>query len=123
MPRAMYSCDDEVASGLVRAPQHNVGMGMLGIPMIDRDPVEASTQIAFHLRHKLTREGLNVPNLGRIIRGYDKAELMPVALNPLFEFSGIHLISRRSVKLAPPALRCNAVSLDVAEMPVCRLWS
>src|SRR5450755_4256878 len=46
---------------------------------------------------------------------------MPVGLDPLFEFSGVNLISPGSVKLAPPALRCNAVPLDVAEMSLCRL--
>ena len=100
--------------------KHNVGMGMLGVPMIDRDPVEASTQIAFHLRHELAREGLQISDLDRIIRRYDKAELMPVGLNPLLEFCGVNLISPRSVKLAPPALTCNAIALDVSEMPACR---
>jgi hypothetical protein len=91
--------------------------------MIDRDPVEASPQIAFHLRHELAREGLQICDLSRIIQRYDKAELMPVGLESLVELSGVNLISPRSVKLAPPALRCNAVALDVAEMSLRRLWS
>jgi hypothetical protein len=88
--------------------------------MIDCDPVEASTQVALHLRHELTREGRQIPDLDRIIRRYDKAELMPVGLNPLLEFYRVNLISRRSVKLAPPARTRDAVALDVSEMPVCR---
>jgi hypothetical protein len=65
------------------------------------------------LCHKLSSEGLQIPDLYRIIRRYDEAELVSIGLPALFEFLSVNLISRRPVKLAGAALTCDAVTLDV----------
>jgi hypothetical protein len=60
--------DDEIGPILRDAPHEQVDMWVVGVPVIDRDPVESRPQIAFHLGDEVTGEGLEVVHLGGILR-------------------------------------------------------
>jgi len=53
--------NDQVPPGFVLAAQHNVGVRVVGIPVVDGDPIQASTQVARHAIHQVTGEGTQVP--------------------------------------------------------------
>ena len=38
------------------APDDDVGVGMAGVVVIDRDPVEPGVQVVFHLPHEVAGE-------------------------------------------------------------------
>ena len=73
--------DDEVAPGLVDAAQHDVCVGVVGVPVVDRDPVELRAEVRFHARHQVARVALKVADLRRVLGRDDEPELVPVVLD------------------------------------------
>src|ERR1019366_1537133 len=96
----------------LRPPQKDVRVGMLGVPMIHRDPLEMRAQVTFHLRHELSCERLQVPDLGGVLRGHDEAELMSIASHPFLERLRINLILRGPVELPRATFAGDTVALD-----------
>lgn len=74
----VVAADDKVGT-VVRATAHeNVDMGMLGIPVVDGDPVEPRAEITRGLIHQLTGKAPQAFQLSGIIRRDDEPEMMPV---------------------------------------------
>jgi len=48
--------DHQVAAIVAFATDNDVDMGIIGVPMIDANPIEPRAEIAFSLRHQLSRE-------------------------------------------------------------------
>jgi hypothetical protein len=65
------------------ATDNDMDVGMLCIPVIDGDPVEAGAQIAFGFGHEVAREGFDIGKFSGILGRNDEAEMMPVLLAPL----------------------------------------
>jgi hypothetical protein len=55
--------NDEVATFVTLAAHDDVDVGIVGIPMIDPDPVKFSAEIALSLRHQVSGESLAVREL------------------------------------------------------------
>ena len=53
-------------------------VGMLGIPMIDGDPVEAGAQIAFGVGHEVAGESFHIGKFARVFGCDNEPEMMPV---------------------------------------------
>jgi hypothetical protein len=60
-------------------------MRVLGVPVVNRYPLEPAPEITLRLRHQVSGKGLEVGQLGRVVRGYDESEMMPVVLASLCE--------------------------------------
>ena len=70
--------DDEVPAVRVLAPDHDMGVGVACIVVIDGQPVEACAEIRFHLGHERAGGLLQVTQAASVFRRHDDAELMPV---------------------------------------------
>jgi hypothetical protein len=57
-----------------------VDMRVLGVPVVNRHPLEPAPEVTLRLRHQVPGQGLEVGQLGRVVRGYDEPEMMPVVL-------------------------------------------
>src|SRR3546814_18457040 len=57
---AVVAGDDQVLTAVVLAAQYDVGVRLVGVPVVDGDPVEPGAQIQFDLLHVVTGEGGNV---------------------------------------------------------------
>lgn len=55
--------DDEVAPDLVLAAHDDVGVWVAGVPVVDRDPVQAGAEVRFDPRHRLPGEAVQVAQL------------------------------------------------------------
>ena len=60
-------------------------MRIIGIPVIDSDPIQVGSEIALDIRQQLACEGSQVGHLTRILRRNDEAEVMPIFLASLSE--------------------------------------
>ena len=60
-------------------------MRIVGVPVIDGDPVEPRAEIGFHLPREIAREGPEVGHLGGVLGRDDEAEMVPVVLAPFGE--------------------------------------
>jgi hypothetical protein len=66
--------------------------GLLGVPVIDADPIELRAEILFHLAHQIAGEGLEVRHLHGVVGRDDEAEMMPIVLAALGEGAAIGVV-------------------------------
>src|SRR3546814_2239311 len=93
-----------------------MGMGMAGVEMIDRDPVELRPKILFHPRHQPAGQWLQILIVRAVLGADDEAELMAVVLGLFEPGVAANLIAFGSIELAAPALARRPVPLDIAPM-------
>ncbi len=74
------------------AEDNDVDMRVLRIPVVDSHPVEPGPEVTLRLRHQLPGKGLEIRQLGRVVRRYDEPEMMPVALAPRREGAMVGVI-------------------------------
>jgi hypothetical protein len=65
--REVVATDDKVFSVIGTATDKDVDMGMLGVPMVNGDPIEPGAEVARGPIHKLTGEAAQVRKLRSII--------------------------------------------------------
>jgi len=95
-----------------------VGVGMAGVVMVDRDPVEARFQIQFHLTHEVTGEAAKVSHFGDILGRDDEPKLMTIFPPPLHKRLAVGLVLERRIGLAPIAVTRNTIPFKVTQMGI-----
>jgi hypothetical protein len=89
---------------------------MLGVPMIDGNPVEAGAKVAFGVGQEVARESLHVGKWGRIIRRENEPEMMPVALASLSEGLMIAIVALGTEHPGLFAVLGHAVAAEIGKM-------
>ena len=102
------------------AAHEDMGVGMAGVVVIDRDPVELRAEVGFHLLHQIAGELAQVGQLGAVLGRDDEAELMAVLAAPLQEGAAVRLVLGR-IDLALLAVPGDAVPFEIAQVRVHRL--
>jgi hypothetical protein len=108
----------ENAAIIEDAAYHNVGVGMAGVVMVDRDPIEASIKIQFHLAHEVTGEAAEVSHFGCILGCDDEPKLMAIFAAALHKRLAIGLVLERRIGLALFTIPRNPIPFEVAKMGV-----
>src|SRR3546814_1406034 len=108
--------DDQVLTAVVLAAQYDVGVRIVGVPVVDGDPVEPGAQIQFDLLHVGTGEGGKVAEFKRVVGREDEAELVAVAAAAPLEVAGIGLVHVGAIELAALAVAGDAIAFDVAQV-------
>ncbi len=108
--------DDQVLAGLIPAPQQDMDMRIVGIPMIGRHPFEPGSEIALDLRHEFPCVGLQVADLGAVFRRDDNLEVMSITLDPVREGFGVNLFPIPRIEMTGTAIGLDTVPLDVVEI-------
>jgi hypothetical protein len=78
----VVTADDQVLAAVGPAADEHMDMGVVGVPMIDRDPVETGAEVALRVLHQLPREGPKVGHLARVLRRDCEPEMMPILIAP-----------------------------------------
>ena len=60
------------------AADQDVDVRIVGVPVIDGDPIEPGAEIAFDVLHQLSDEAAHVLKFGRILGRDDEPEMVPV---------------------------------------------
>jgi hypothetical protein len=89
---------------------------MLGIPMIDGDPVEAGAQIASGVSHEVAREGLYIRKFRRVFGCDNEPEMMSVVVTPLSEGFMISIVAVSAKHPGRIAILCYAVAAEIGKM-------
>ncbi len=108
--------DDQVLAAVVLAAQDDMGVGMAGVVVVDRHPVELRPEVLFHLLHQPPREVLEVGVFDRVLGRDDEPELMAVTLAAPQEGIAVGPVVGSIVEVAGQALARDAVALQVAQM-------
>src|SRR3977135_3989141 len=70
--------DDEVLAPIIVPADDDVAVGVAGVEVVDRDPIEPSAEILLHLPHHIAGEAAQIGETVAVLRGDDEAELMAV---------------------------------------------
>ena len=92
-------------------------MWVVGIPMIDRNPIQFGSEIPRDVAQQLTREGTEIAEFGGILRRNDEAEMMPVIPATLGESALVYLVRRRVEHPGFRSVPRHAVSLQISDVP------
>src|SRR5262245_56560832 len=109
----------EVAALIVAPANHDVGVRMAGVEMIDRHPVEPCIKIAFHLGQQIADEGFEIGKTRPFIGRHHKAELVWVPLRSLEESHLVSRIAVATVETTRLPIAGDTVAYDVLEMGPC----
>jgi len=105
--------DNALAETIARL---DVRIGVAGVEVIDRHPVETGSQIALYLPNQVAGEGAEVRQYGAVLSGDDDAELTRVALRSIENGAAIGAIRVGRVERAAGTVAGDAVALQVAQM-------
>ena len=86
-------------------------MRIVGVPVVDRNPVQFGSEISRDVSHQFAGEGAEVAELGGILRRNNKSKMMPIVLaafdkgalirriRPRVEHPGIGAVPRHALAL------------------------
>lgn len=114
--RNILASDDEVLALIIDTAEDDMSVRLVGVEMINGDPVEFGAEVMLRLRHQSADVGLEVWIFGTVLGRYDEPELVTVAAAALYERFAICTIAARSVDLSGRAVARNAIALDVAQV-------
>ena len=112
----VVAADDQVLAVVGAAADEHVDMGVVGVPMIHCDPVEARSEVALRVLHELAREGTKVGKLARVFRRDCEPEMMPVLFAALHESFGVGVVGGVVEHPGVRAVACDALALEVGDM-------
>ena len=116
----IVAVDNEIGA-IVGDPAHqNVDVRIVGVPMIDRDPVEPRTQILGYVVHQLAGECLEVGEFAAIFGRDDEAEMVAIVGAASGECVAACLIGLCVEHRCVAAVAGYAVALEIRDMPAKR---
>jgi len=83
--RDVIAGDDEIAPGLVDPAQHDAGVWVVGVPVVDRHPVKPGAEVRLHAAHEVTGERLKVTESDGVFGRDNEPELVPVIADAALE--------------------------------------
>jgi hypothetical protein len=98
------------------AADEHMDMGVLGVPMIDRDPVETGSEVVPRVLHQFAREGSKVGHLAGILQRDGEPEMMPVLFVACGESLRVGVVGGSVEHPGVCAIAGHAVPLEVGEM-------
>ena len=112
----VIAVDDQILAQLISAIDNDMNMGMAGIKMVHRDPIELRSQVSFEFAHEVAGEAGEVAEFRTVLRRDDDAELVAIVLATIEEGIAVGPVLRRRIK--PPALAIarGAVALNITQM-------
>lgn len=108
--------DDEVFAGVVAPAHDQVGVRVVGVPVIDRHPIQPRAQVGFHAVHQMPGVGAQVVQFRAVFGGHDEAEMVPVVGAAFLEGIQVGGVGLWPVGPARFAIAARAVALDVAQV-------
>src|SRR5216684_2481881 len=112
----VIAVDDQILVQLISAVDDDMDMGMAGIKMVHRDPIELRSQVSFDLAYEVAGEAREVAELRAVLRRDDDAKLVAVVLAAIEEGIAVGPVLRRRIQPAALAIARGAVALNITEM-------
>src|SRR5882672_6524939 len=112
----VIAVDDQILVQLISAVDDDMDMGMAGIKMVHRDPIELRSQVTFEFAHEVAGEAREITEAHTVLRRDDDAELVAIVLATIEEGIAVGPILRRRIQPAALAIARGAVALNITEM-------
>ena len=108
--------DDEVLRVVGTAAQNDVDVRVVGVPVIDPDPVELGAEVLLDLTHEIAREALQVGHLRGVFGRNDEPEMMPVVFAAFGELFHIGFVGLGTEHARLLAVARHTLTLQIVEM-------
>jgi hypothetical protein len=95
-------------------------MGVPGVGMVDRHPIEPRAEVLLHLSRHIPGEGPRVGKPVPVLRGDDESALMPILAATFCQRVTVCRVCLGSVQSAALAIAGGAVPLQVTDMGIGR---
>ncbi|OIQ93574.1 hypothetical protein GALL_244220 [mine drainage metagenome] len=112
----VISGDDEILAIVGDAAHDDVDMRMLGVPVIDGDPIKLGAEVFFHLPDQIAGKALEVGEVGGILRRDDEAEMMSVVFAAFGERLGIGILGFGTEQPGLFSVPGDALAAEITEM-------
>ena len=108
--------DHEILAGLIDASDEQMDVRIVGVPVVDGDPIEPGAKIGFHLPGEVSREGSEIGHLGGVFGRDDEAEVVPVVLRTFGEGGVIGAVGLGVEHVRLLAVARDALALQIGDM-------
>ena len=108
--------DHQIAAVLCLAADQKMHVRIVGIVVINRNPVELGAEISLHVGDELPREGPEIGHFGSVIGAHDKSKMVSVIPATLREgpfVREIGLSGEHACRFAGPGY---AIALEIANV-------
>src|SRR5712692_4552070 len=112
----VIAVDDQILVQLISAVDDDMNMGMAGIKMVHRDPIELRSQVTFEFAHEVAGEAGEAAELRAVLRRDDDAKLVAIVLAAIEEGIAVGPVLRRRIQPAALAIARGTVALNITEM-------
>jgi hypothetical protein len=102
------------------APNEDMGVGVAGVVVIDRDPVELGPEVGFHLLHQIAGRLARIGKVHAVLGRDDETELVPVIAAPVEKGTAVLHIALGRIDLALLSVTGHAVAFEIAQVCVDR---
>ena len=92
-PADVFAMDYEVASALLLAAEDQMDMRVVGVPVVDRDPLEPSSEVPLHLPDQVPGIGVKIGQFRGVLRADDEPEMMPVICGSPGKVAGVRVLA------------------------------
>lgn len=113
----VVAADHQITPVVGAASNQDVDVRVVGVPMVDRHPVELRVEILGRVLHELAGEGAQVGHLAGVFGRDDEAEMVPVVFAPAGERLDVGLLRSRVEHMRPGAVAGDALAFEIADMP------
>src|SRR5882757_8375896 len=112
----VIAVDDQILVQLISAVDDDMNMGMAGIKMVHRDPIELRSQVTFAFAHEVAGEAREITEAHTVLRRDDDAKLVAIVLAAIEEGIAVGPVLRRRIQPAALAIARGAVALNITQM-------
>src|SRR5712675_1041923 len=114
--RHKLACPLANAVGDVIAVDDDMNMGVAGIKMVHRDPIELRSQVSFEFAHEVAGVAREITEAHTVLRRDDDAKLVAIVLAAIEEGNAVGPVLRRRIQPAALAIARGAVALNITQM-------
>ena len=108
--------DDKRVAAIVSAAHDQMDVRIVGVPVIDPDPIQPGSEVVLHLPDEIAGEGSKVRHLGCVLGTDDEPEMMPVITGALGEGTQIGVVRNGVEHPGRRAVLGDALSPEIGEM-------
>src|SRR5216683_2198547 len=112
----VVAIDNQILAQLISTVDDDMNMGMAGIKMVHRDPIELRSQVSFEFAHEVAGEAGEVAEAHTVLRRDDDAKLVAIVLAAIEEGIAVGPVLRRRIQPAALTIARGAVALNITEM-------
>lgn len=112
----IVAVNHKIAAVIGAAAHDDMDMRVVGVPMIDGNPLQFGAEVFFRLPHQLAREPLQILHVGGVLRGHNEPEMMAVVLAALREILHVGVVGLRLEHFCALAVTGDTVAAKVVEV-------